>query len=143
MNITVRNAAPIDANAICSLSKQLGYEATVSETAARLKVLADSKTDAVFVAVSDDLVVGWVHAFYATRLESAAFVEIGGLVVDANIRGAGTGKLLVQNAIAWAQTHNVRNVRVRTNTLRLETHQFYQKIGFTQTKEQKVYDRRV
>lgn len=143
MNVSIRKATLADAAAICRLSAQLGYEATVFETNTRLQALFESKTDSVFVAVADDLVIGWAHGFYATRLESAPFVEIGGLVVETNARGAGIGKKLVQQIIAWSAEFAVGKIRVRTNTLRLETHQFYQKIGFTETKEQKIYDLKV
>ncbi len=37
----------------------------------------------------DKNVIGWIHVFIAVRIESETFAEIGGLVVNENIRGYG------------------------------------------------------
>lgn len=140
MNLEIREAALEDAGEVNNLSKQLGYDASVSETAEQLKAVMADKTHCAYVAVAEGNVIGWIHGFYATRIESAPFVEIGGLVVDANTRGAGVGRKLVQQVMEWSAQRVVTRIRVRTNTARLETHQFYQKIGFIETKEQKVFD---
>ena len=140
MDVIQRVAALEDAGEVNNLSKQLGYDATVSETAERLRVVIEDKMHCAYVAVVEGLVIGWIHGFYATRIESAPFVEIGGLVVDANARGAGVGRKLVQQVMEWSVQRAITRIRIRTNTARFETHQFYQKTGFTETKEQKVFD---
>lgn len=140
MNAEIREAALEDAGEINNLSKQLGYDTTASETAERLKAVMADKMHCAYVAVAEGYVIGWIHGFYATRIESAPFVEIGGLVVAANARGVGVGRKLVQQVLEWSAQRAFTGVRVRTNTARHDTHQFYQKIGFTKTKEQKVYD---
>ena len=138
--VTFREATLDDAEAICSLSKQLGSNAALSETAERLKAIINDKTHCAFVAVAEGSVIGWIHGFYATRIESAPFVEVGGLVVDTQARGAGVGRKLVQQVMEWSAQHSVTRLRVRTNTARFQTHQFYRKMGFTEAKEQKVFD---
>lgn len=87
--------------------------------------------------------VGWVHGFYSLRVESDPFIEIGGLVVDENHRQKGIGVQLVEKVNTWASTKGCNKLRVRCNTIRLESHEFYNLIGFTLNKEQKVFDRGV
>lgn len=140
MDIILREAALEDAEAMRNLSEQLGYDTTVSETAERLKAVMADEMHCAFVAVADGNVVGWIHGFYTIRIESAPYVEIGGLVVNTNGRGAGVGRKLVEQVMEWSKQRSITKIRVRTNTARHETHQFYQKTGFTETKEQKVFD---
>lgn len=140
MHVTFREATATDAAAITQLSRQLGYHATVSGTAERLQAISADKAHCAIVAVAAGEVVGWIHGYCAIRLESEAFAEIGGLVVNEKMRGAGIGRQLIHEIVAWSKACSLTRIRVRTNFARLEAHQFYRKLGFEETKEQKVYD---
>ncbi len=41
-------------------------------------------------------IVGWIHVFYAPKLASESFYEIGGLAINPEFRGQGTGRSLVR-----------------------------------------------
>lgn len=136
---TVRPATLDDADAIHALSALLGYAASPSgQTEQRLQQLLASETDEVWVCETDGQLLGWVHAFVAHRLASAAFVEIGGLVVDDAARRCGVGRALVQRAREYAQQQGMA-VRVRCNAKRADSHAFYRDIGFGTLKSQQVF----
>lgn len=135
-------ALAIDAVAIAELAVQLGYPVTAIEIAKRLELLPGN-TEAVVVATIADEVRAWMQVGVALSIESAPFVEIRGLVVDAKLRSTGVGTKLVAFAQEWALTKGVASLRVRSNTVRLATHKFYQKRGFTLSKEQKVFSLRL
>ncbi|MGV3589393.1 MAG: GNAT family N-acetyltransferase [Adhaeribacter sp.] len=139
MNILVRAITVADSPAIANLTGQLGYQTTTAETADLLAEILKSKTDLGLVAEINSQVVGWIHAFYAVRLESGRFVEIGGLVVDAPHRGKGIGKILIAAVKQWASQYPITHIKVRCNTKRLASHQFYRQAGFTEIKEQKIF----
>jgi GNAT superfamily N-acetyltransferase len=140
VNIHIRPITENDAIAIAALSKQLGYSLSPEETLANIhEVLAD-KDHAAFMACVDNQVVGWIHVLRAIRIESKPFVEIGGLVVDENYQKQGIGKLLVNKASEWTKEKRIDKLRVRCNRKRAEAHQFYQALGFTESKEQKVFE---
>ena len=140
-DITVVPATPQHADAIAALSAQLGYPASVTETAERLAVIARSNYDVVYVAVLEHhLVVGWMHVFYALRVEGPPFCEIGGMVVDEHWRSKGIGSVLVEHARLWSSTKGCAALRVRSNVVRKNAHQFYTREGFRQLKEQKVLE---
>lgn len=141
MEIGIRIAEINDSEAIFELSNQLGYKTQHIDIQARLEKILKSTDNCVYVAVTDEKVVGWIHGFYALRVESDFFVEIGGLVVDENIRKSGIGKKLVNKVIEWSKLQNCRKVRVRCNVIRKESHRFYENIGFEINKEQKVFDK--
>ena len=141
--LNVRIANKEDVEAITQLSNQLGYKAISKEIEFRLTSILSLKDNCVFVATEGDLIIGWIHGFYAMRIESAPFVEIGGLVIDENNRRKGIGRILVQHVIEWANHMHVATVRVRCNTIRKEAHQFYHRIGFDELKEQKIFSRKV
>lgn len=139
MAIAIRKATIEDVAIISQLSEQLGYKASVEDTQHRLSILEGDINNIVLVATDDDIVIGWIHIFKTIRIESGAFTEIGGLVVDTHHRGKGIGRLLVQQAVQWTKHLGLSSLRVRTNTIRMDTHRFYENCGFTELKSQKVF----
>ena len=73
-------------------------------------------------------------------METGVYVEIIGLVVDEKYRGRGLGRLLLHTASDWSRSLDCYRLRVRCNSIRTESHKFYQNSGFILKKEQKVFD---
>ncbi|GGG22132.1 GNAT family N-acetyltransferase [Pontibacter amylolyticus] len=140
MAVTLRQITEQDAVAVAGLSELLGYSASVAAMAQRIQAVAASDDHCGYVAMAEEQVVGWIHGCYTLRLESEAFVEIAGLVVDEHYRGKGMGAMLIDEVKQWARGKGVGKIRVRCNTKRTDTHTFYRHIGFSETKEQKVFD---
>lgn len=132
-----------DAPAINALTHQLGYEATIAETKERLEKILKDEQHFAYAAVLDDKITGWIHAFYCQNLESPSFVEIGGLVTHKDFRAKGIGKELIERVQHWAIGKNCNKLRVRSNMIRKDAHQFYLNRGFTETKEQKIFDKQI
>lgn len=139
MELVVRKISIKDADAVQALSKQLGYELSIEATATQIKKIIQSQDNCAFVAVTGETVIGWIHGFKTLRLETKPFIEIGGLVVDANYQQKGIGKRLVDKVKEWCKAQGIHSLRVRSNTKRLEAHQFYLRLGFDEQKEQKVF----
>ena len=143
MELQIRNAETKDSKAIVTLSGQLGYESTESQIRERLEILVANKDHCVLVAEENGIVAGWIHAFHSLQVESGFFVEIGGLVIDENHRRKGIGQLLIGQMLPWAKSRGCLKIRVRCNTKRAASHLFYHTIGFTETKEQKIFDKEI
>lgn len=141
MQILIRRMMLSDAEAINNLSQQLGYPLSIEETLANLQKLLSSNDDCCLVAVNDSLVVGWIHAFVAHRIESHRFAEIGGLVVDESCRSKGIGTRLVKEVEQWCLQKGLFTLRVRSNAKRNEAHRFYTNLRFETAKEQTVFER--
>jgi len=141
MKLSIRNAEIKDSKYIAELSGQLGYISNTSLIKNRLTEIISNTDNCVLVAINSESIIGWIHALYSLRVESDPFIEIGGLVVDENFRKIGVGKILVESIIKWADSKKCRKVRVRCNTIRKETHVFFEKIGFIINKEQKIFDK--
>ncbi len=139
-DILIRPALRQDAQHINVLTEELGYKNSLSETISYLDIIQKDVDHAVFVAVVDGKLIGWLEVACVTRLESGSFCEIVGLIVNEKYRGIGAGKLLVNSAIKWTNEKNSKKIRVRCNVKRMETHLFYEHAGFTIAKEQKVFE---
>lgn len=136
---SIRHARVEDAPEIARLSTQLGYPATATDIAARLKRMLDMPTHAVFVVADDDSVCGFVAAEHRLLLECGERVDIVSLVIDAASRRNGAGSALVTAAELWAHKRGVKRLRVRSNIAREESHPFYRALGYEQTKTQHAY----
>jgi GNAT superfamily N-acetyltransferase len=140
-DVRVRVASSSDAGALASLAGELGYPATAVEIAERFAAL--SSADAVFVAVLGETPVAWIHVAIVTLLESPRHAEIHGLVVTSSLRSRGIGEQLVAHAEQWARGRGVARIRVRSNAVRERTHAFYERLGYSVTKVQKVFDKQL
>jgi len=138
--VEIRAITEQDAESVAGLSIQLGYESNVVQTLIRIRQINHDSENCAYVALFENKVVGWIHGFYTLRIESDPFVEIGGLVVDAAYRKLKIGKQLIERIKLWSEQHQVKKLKVRCNTKRTESHQFYERLGFKAHKRQLVFE---
>lgn len=138
----IRTASVEDAPGITVLSDQLGYPCSESQVRAFLLDLVHADDHVIFVADSEaDSIIGWVHVFRTRRVFSEAFSELGGLIVDERHRGEGIGTQLLEAAEGWTREVNCPVLRVRTNVMRDQAHEFYLKLGYSIMKSQRVFEK--
>ena len=138
--LTIRVADSLDVKDIAFLSNQLGYPCSSDAARKFLNDLNQDPDHAVLVTDSDDhRLVGWVHVFITKRLFMDPFSEIGGLVVKDGFRGSGIGKSLLAAAEKWAFDQDCREMRVRSNIIRTDAHDFYLGQGYQDNKKQTVF----
>lgn len=137
----VREATPADAEALASLSGQLGYPADVPTI---LRRLAQAERGVVLVALdAEGTVCAVAHAEPRRLLIAEPFVELAALVVDEAARGSGAGAALLAAVEAWAREQGFTSVRVRSNVLRESAHRFYLREGYIEKKRQAVFLKRL
>jgi GNAT superfamily N-acetyltransferase len=136
---SVRSATAADAAPMAGLSGVLGYPVSASVFGERLERLLARTESVILVAESSEGVVGWLHGMEQEVLESGVRCEILGLVVDPGCRAQGIGRGLVAAVERWAADRGVRQITVRSNVARAESHPFYQRLGYTRSKTQHVY----
>jgi ribosomal protein S18 acetylase RimI-like enzyme len=140
MNVNVRPAQMTDVPALTRLSAQLGYPASESVTHTRLEALLSESEHAILVAETNEgEVVGWVHGLVRKLLIHDVHIEIGGLVVDEDYRGMGVGEKLMAEIEAWAKGRGIQAVFLRSNVIREEAHEFYEKVGYEMRKTSKIF----
>ena len=140
----IRNASLDDISDICKLSEELGYINLEHEIKERLNYILNSNEHLVVVAfLSDMKIVGWIHIFEAQRVESGKFAEIGGFVVKKEYRNIGIGKKLLKAAEEWTLKKKLPKLRIRSKIEREDAKKFYLKMGFSITKKQRVFDKKI
>lgn len=137
--VLIREITTADRNAVSDLSLQLGYSSTPEEINKRIIVILEHADHCAYIAEYNQKVIGWIHAFHTIRIESEPFVEIAGLVVDQDFRQMHVGRDLVIEVKAWSSSRGVKSLRVRSNTIRRDAHEFYNRLGFKEVKQQAVF----
>jgi GNAT superfamily N-acetyltransferase len=141
---TIRQMAPEDAAAVAILTSQLGYPSTEVDIKRRYALIHDRSDGQLIVALDiDATVIGWIHVQALRLLEADERAEIWGLVVADTVRGSGVGRLLVEAAEEWAVRRGLDIMGVRSNTLRVEAHAFYEHLGYEVVKTQKVFRKKL
>lgn len=138
-DLIVRQAQLADANRMAELSGTLGYPVSEDAMNERLKRILKMETHSVFVAERNGQVVGWAHGAEQEMLELDWRGEIRGLVVAESERGRGVGRQLVEAVEKWARDRGLKDMSVRSNVIRPESHPFYERIGYTRYKTQHAY----
>ena len=139
--VDIRKATLDDSSALADLSTQLGYPATARQISNRLGIILNSKEHAILIAcLANRFVVGWVHVFLTFRIESDPFAELGGFVVAEGSRRRGIGKSIWAEVEKWVVQNGITKIRVRSRSNRLEAHGFYERLGFSKSKHQHVFD---
>lgn len=143
-SIRIRTAIAADADAIARLSAELGYETSSNEVQVRVERLLQSDEHAIFVAVDHaEVVHGWVHVFINHRLMVDPFADLGGLVVNKEMRGLGIGYQLLLSAEDWANGSGLSKMRIRSKVSRERAHQFYSSKDYETIKSQKVFEKKL
>lgn len=141
--LTVRPLTIEDAEAVSSLSAQLGYACDAATIRDRIHQRAKSADRIAFVAILEGTVVGWADAGIERHLQSPDVVELGGLVVDEGHRGLGIGRRLCEAVEAWAIQQDIPRVRVRSQIKRQDAHRFYLRDGYEHVKTSEVFEKRL
>lgn len=94
---------------------------------AHLAQLRD-KLDCFLIAVSDDLVLGYVNLQVDVTQPAKGWIH--DLVVDAPLRRRKIGSALLEQATRWAQLHDLHQLTLEVQTKNYPAIQFIQKYGF-------------
>ncbi|WDL97057.1 GNAT family N-acetyltransferase [Alicyclobacillus sp. ALC3] len=137
----VRRMEPRDVEHVTALCEQFGYPASDEDVRQRFDYLQQLIEHQIFVAEGHDAVIGWLHVHGIHTLSSPPYVEIRGIVVAHQYRRQGVGRLLMTEAELWALENRYEVVRLRSGTQRPESHNFYPKLGYVQTKTQLHYQK--
>jgi GNAT superfamily N-acetyltransferase len=138
--VRIRLCTEQDASQVRMLCHQLGYPASSEEIQRRLSRIVGDEQHALLVAEArGGGVLGWIHGYVCHLVEVEPHVEIGGLVVDANHRGHGIGKLLLEEVERWAAMKGCSTMRLRSNVVRKDAHRFYVNIGYEIVKRQLAF----
>ena len=143
VDLTIRPARIQDAEAITALTTELGYPSEEAEMRRRIERLLQSDAHFLAVAERDTRLIGWVAAERRLVLESGERAELVGLIVTAYARRSGAGQALVNAAEKWAVRQGMSSIFVRSNITRLESHPFYERLGYVRTKTQHAYSKRL
>jgi GNAT superfamily N-acetyltransferase len=132
LNITLADTA--DAAAINALQHQLGYSVAIADTAARLRALAATGRDPVFVLRRAGEALGMMALHLAPSLNYAGGIgRIMAIVVAEQARGQGLGGRLVTHAAAWARDAGCEVLELTSRLDRADAHRFYRRLGFAET----------
>lgn len=142
-SLPVREAIPGDVPSLTRLIQQLGYPLSESVVSANLLKLLETKQETILVAVLEDEVIAWIGMMQTVQLTTGPMAEITGLIVDAAWQRKGVGRLLVEKAKEWSRKRNLPVLRVRSNLRRSDAHDFYNGLGFTTLKDQRVFETRL
>lgn len=134
--------AAMDAEAVVTLARELGYPNEIGEICSRVRAIGDS--DLLLVAAdAEDKAIGFIQVHRVCIIEVGFRAEILGLVVSSSARRSGIARRLIEEAESWAKNIGAEATSVRSNTKRIEAHRFYPALGYKKIKTQAVYEKAV
>lgn len=140
MSAAIRPAVPEDAAALARLNREeMGYDFPEEDTRRQLEKLLTDKSNRIYVAESDGVVIGYVHANDYDLIYAPHMKNIMGIAVSSAFRKSGVGRLLLGAVEQWAAETGACGVRLVSGASRTGAHEFYRACGYQETKEQKNF----
>ena len=134
--LSIRLVTCDDASDVCRICcDDLGYQCDRALVKERISQL-DNEREAVFVAVIDETVVGYIHVEKYNTLYFETMANILGLAVSSQYRKHGVGKALVTQAEDWANENEITLMRLNSGSTRSGAHEFYRRLGYGSEKDQ-------
>lgn len=136
MELQIRPAVLEDSCAIARISSdELGYDCSSEFVRKKLSGL-DLSREAVFVAQSDDCVIGYIHIEKYDTLYFDTLANVLGLAVMESCQRKGAGRQLIDAAEKWAVSIGAAGIRLNSGSTRTDAHKFYRAVGFISEKQQ-------
>ena len=136
IEITLREACLEDAGVLAELMTALGYPSAPADMTLRLERILPHPDYKTLVAVATGEVVGAVGMIKNWLWEeNGCFVRVQALVVKPGYRQAGIGKLLMEAAQQWADSHEALQISLTSSHRpeRAAAHRFYPSLGYELT----------
>lgn len=132
----VQHLSDVQPEEILSLLRQL-TETPLSFTKKELEEIISNNSSHLFIAKENEKLVGMLTVgCYVSPTGGKAWIE--DVVVDANHRGKGCAKNLVEHAINFIKQKQIPLLQLTSNPKRIEANHLYPQIGF-EKKETNVY----
>lgn len=140
MGFSVREAKKEDYIAIARLNKkEMKYDYPVEKTKIKLAQILEDASQKVYVAVSREQVIGYVHANNYDVLYAPHMKNIMGIAVEQNFKKQGVGRTLLEAVEKWGKETGASGVRLVSGSERKEAHMFYKHCNYIESKEQKNF----
>lgn len=137
MKVEIRECRLSDCNDIYELNKnEMGYDYPCEDTYKKLMKLIKSESDKIFVAVSDNKTIGYIHINDYESVYAPPMKNIMGIAVAEKYKRQGIGRKLMNEAENWAKNTGAYAIRLVSGAERKGAHEFYYSCGFEKTKEQ-------
>jgi RimJ/RimL family protein N-acetyltransferase len=148
----IRSAHPRDAGALVALAEEVAAEPggwlisdggwrTAGDERRYLRVLRRSRDAAVFVAETDEGIVGRLSLGRDPHPASRHVADLG-LMVAANARRRGIGRALLQQSVEWARDVGVRKLELHVFPHNDAAIALYEDFGFRREGYRKAHYRR-
>lgn len=137
MKFKIRECCVDDAKYIQELNcNEMGYDYSIEDTKLKLESLLVSKKDKIFVAVLDDIVVGYIHASNYDVVYAPNMKNIMGIAVSSAYRRNRIGEALLRKIEEWAKESGAKGLRLVSSSTRVGAHEFYRHMGYDGGKQQ-------
>jgi GNAT superfamily N-acetyltransferase len=138
--LIIRNASSKDIPMILELLYELGRprpqeDKDIEEFSNIVtKYLLSEPTKKIMVAEYDGKIVGMTSMMLLSRLNRKSLeLYIPELIVQKDHQNKGIGKKLMESCIDFAKQHKCHRIRLESGNQRIDSHQFYKKLGFEQS----------
>lgn len=136
----IREAILDDAPAIQKINiSSLDYRFPLDKTIQQLKKILSLPNSKIFVAVSNNEVLGYIQMSDYENTYHESLKNIITLAVDGNHQDEGVGSKLIEHAEKWAKEDGSMGIRLVSGFERDSGHKFYEKHGYEIRKKEINY----
>jgi GNAT superfamily N-acetyltransferase len=133
IDVDLRTAVPADADDVARLLTALGYPCEAADAAERIAAILHNDRQALIVAREKGRIEGLLALDFMYYLPlGTTTCRVTALVVSADARGQGLGRLLLRDAERRARVGGAARLELTSASHRTEAHAFYRACGFSE-----------
>lgn len=130
----IRDATAGDAADIAQLLGELGYPSTVEQARARIERIGRHEDCRIRVFVEGESLLAMIAMQRIHAIEhDVPVLHLSALVVSSAARRRGIGRMLIDDAEAFARASQCVRISLGSGLQRANAHAFYESIGFTRS----------
>jgi GNAT superfamily N-acetyltransferase len=144
LDIQFRNIKKQDIEKMVQMSNEIGYEVRYEKFSERINELIKNDSLSIIVAANEEnKIIGWIQIEICNFLFLDKTCNILGIFIDKNYRGNKIGRKLIEKAEIWAKEKECLVLKICSDITRIDSHAFYEHMGFKLVKTEQVFLRRV
>lgn len=137
MEVIIRECQESDIKSLYELNKyEMGYDYPEEKMIQQIHKILSKNTDKIFVAVMENVVIGYIHVHDYDLIYNDHLKNILGIAVNQKYRHQGIGKALLHQAEKWAKDTGAYGIRLVSGQTRTGAHAFYKSCGYHFVKNQ-------
>lgn len=119
-------------------------QCTAEELSASIALIREKSDNKIFIVKNETgKLLGYAFTGICYHLGFNTYAEVFQLLVDENSRSLGIGAKLIEHVGKYYKSLGIDEIKLSSRIERVKAHDFYRRIGFTEYKQSRFFEKKI